>query len=169
METQYILEELTRNKKVFKSLFENASQQLYLWKPAPGKWCLLEILCHLHDEEREDFRARVQHTLENPEQPMTPIDPVGWVLQRKYIEQDYQTALEKFLAERDKSVGWLASLRDAKWDNVYNHPQLGKLSASMFLSAWLAHDYLHIRQISNTKYLYLKDLTGNDLSYAGKW
>ncbi len=169
METQYILKELTRNKEGFKSIFENAPEHLSLWKPAAGKWCLLEILCHLYDEEREDFRARIQHTFENPSEPMKPIDPVGWVLKRKYIEQDYEITLKKFLTERHKSLEWLGGLHDAKWDNVYQHSQLGEISASTFLSAWLAHDYLHIRQITRTKYLYFKTLSGHDLSYAGKW
>ncbi len=169
MNVSYIIQELTRNKNVFKSIFENANEQLYKWKPAPNKWCLLEIICHLHDEEREDFRARIQHTFENPEQVMEPIDPVGWVLKRQYIEQDYELVLEKFLAERDKSVEWLTGLQDVKWNNVYHHSQLGDISAAMFLSAWLAHDYLHIRQITRTKYLYLQSATGHDLSYAGKW
>ena len=169
METQYILKELTDNKNIFKILFENANEQLYKWKSAPGKWCLLEILCHLYDEEREDFRARIHHTFENPEQPMKPIDPVGWVLQRKYFEQDYKMVLEKFLSERDKSVEWLSALHNVKWNNVYHHTQLGDISAYMFLSAWLAHDYLHIRQIARTKYQYLQNFTSHDLSYAGKW
>lgn len=29
--------------------------------PAPEKWCLLEIVFHLYDEEREEFRARVNY------------------------------------------------------------------------------------------------------------
>ncbi len=169
METIYIIKELAKNKKVFKSIFENIDKQEYLWKPAPCKWCLLEILSHLYDEEKEDFRARVQHTIENPEQPMKPIDPVGWVLQRKYIDQDYNLVLEKFLGERDKSVEWLSGLQDVQWDNVYHHEKLGDISAATFLSALLAHDYLHIRQLTTTKYQYLKNLTDNDLSYAGTW
>lgn len=169
MNLRYIIHELDRNKMVFNSLFENLEKQLYLWKPAPEKWCLLEIICHLYDEEREDFRARVRNTLENPEQLMTPIDPVGWVIERKYIEQDYSLVLQNFLFERQHSIDWLNLLKDPKWNNSYSHPQLGQMSAAMFLSNWLAHDYLHIRQITRTKYLYLENLTKQDLSYAGKW
>lgn len=169
MNLPYIIHELDRNKIVFRALFENLEREFYLWKPSPKKWCLLEIICHLLDEEREDFRARVKHTLENPEMPMAPIDPVGWVLKRKYIEQDYENVLEKFLAERDKSVEWLSRLDDVKWDNIYYHAKLGDISAAMFLSAWLAHDYLHIRQITRTKYQYLKYISNNNLFYAGKW
>ncbi len=160
---------MDRNKIVFNSLFASLEKQLYLWKPAPEKWCLLEIICHLYDEEREDFRARVRHTLENPEQLMPPIDPVGWVTERKYIEQDYSLALQNFLSERQNSIEWLNLLKDPKWNNSYSHPQSGEISAAMFLSNWLAHDYLHIRQITRTKYLYLENLTNQDLSYAGKW
>ncbi len=169
MNLRHIIHELNRNKIVFNSLFENLEKQLYLWKPAPDKWCLLEILCHLYDEEREDFHARVRHTLENPEKPMPPIDPVGWVTERKYIEQDYSLVLQNFLSERQYSVDWLSQLKDAQWDNSYAHPQLGVITAKKFLSNWLAHDYLHIRQIAKTKYLYLANLAEQDLSYAGKW
>ncbi len=43
------------------------------------------------------------------------------------------------------------------------------MTAKMFLSNWLAHDYLHIRQITKLKYDYLKQLTNEDLNYAGNW
>lgn len=169
MDVQYISKELAKNKNIFRSIFENTEEQEYLWKPLPNKWCLLEILCHLYDEEREDFRARIQHTFEKPAEPVKPIDPVGWVLKRKYIEQDCKIVLRKFLSERDKSIEWLNDLPNAKWNSIYHHAQLGEISAAMFLSAWLAHDYLHIRQITRIKYQYLQSLTGHDLSYAGKW
>ena len=169
MNTLHIIQELGRNKVIFNSLFANLENQMYLWKPSPEKWCLLEIVCHLYDEEREDFRARVKHTLENPGLPMNPIIPVGWVTRRKYIEQDYKIVLQNFVSEREQSIDWLNKIENPKWDNTYEHPQLGELSAGMFLSNWLTHDYLHIRQIIRTKYLYLENATNEDLSYAGKW
>jgi hypothetical protein len=39
----------------------------------------------------------------------------------------------------------------------------------MFLHNWLAHDYLHIRQIIRIKYDYLKKTSGEILLYAGEW
>ena len=151
MNTKYIIEELTRNKIIFKNILEGLEKEAYLWKPNPEKWCALEVVCHLYDEEREDFRARVKLTLENPAMPANPIDPVGWVTARKYIEQDYNNVLQRFLLERDNSLAWLNDLKNAKWDNVYKHPLLGDISAEMFLSSWLAHDYLHIKQPTKIK------------------
>ena len=169
MDTKYIIEELKRNKIVFKDLLEGLDKDLYLWKQAPEKWNILEVLGHLYDEEREDFRARVKHTLENPELPLSPIDPVGWVTSRKYAEQDYNTALQKFLSERNNSIAWLNTLTDPKWSNVHKHPKLGDLSAEMFFSSWLAHDYLHIKQITKIKYDYFKEVSGDKVGYAGEW
>jgi hypothetical protein len=169
MNTKYIIEELKRNKIIFKELLDGLPGEFYLWRFNPDKWCLLEIVCHLIDEEREDFRQRVRNILVNPELPLNSIDPVGWVKSRKYIERDYNTELKEFLHERDNSIKWLEHLENPKWDNFYKHPKLGDLSAKMIFANWLAHDYLHIRQILKLKYEYLKYISGEDLSYAGEW
>lgn len=145
------------------------TEKLYLWKPSPEKWCLLEIVCHLYDIEREDFRARTKHLMESTTAPLPSVDPQGWVETRSYIQQNYHDKLNDFLMEREQSIKWLQSLSNPKWENVYEHPKFGKMTAKMFLSNWLAHDYLHIRQITKLKYDYLKQLTNEDLNYAGNW
>lgn len=164
-----IINGLKENKNVFKTLLSELTEEKYLWKPNPDKWCLLEIVCHLYDEEREDFKARTRHVLETPTAPLPPIDPQRWVDERRYIKQNYTDKLNEFLAEREQSVKWLQSLTNPNWDNAYEHQKFGKMSAKMFLSNWLAHDYLHIRQIIKLKYDYLKQLNNEDLNYAGNW
>jgi len=164
-----IITQLSANKSVFKSLLAGLSEQEYLWKSNTEKWCLLEIVCHLYDEEREDFRTRVKHVLETPELAPPSFDPVVWVLQRKYMDQDYSEKLNEFLEERNKSIEWLRSLVDPQWHNAYEHPKFGKMTAKMFLANWLAHDYMHIRQILNVKFNYLKMDSNETLVYAGDW
>lgn len=164
-----IVDGLSQNRKVFKELLFDLREDTYLWKPSPEKWCLLEIVCHLYDEEREDFRTRTKHVLETPIEPLPAIDPQGWVKARKYTQQNYRDKLNDFLTEREQSVMWLQSLSNPKWENAYEHSKFGKMTAKMFLSNWLTHDYLHIRQIIQLKYDYLKRLTNEDLNYAGNW
>ncbi len=164
-----IIRSLERNKKIFIALLIELPSEEYLWRQAPGKWSLLEILCHLRDEEVEDFRTRVRYVLEDPSQTLPPIDPVGWVQERKYIEQNYRTVLNSFIDERERSVNWLRSLTEPKWDNSFLHPKFGPMSAKLFLSNWLAHDLLHIRQINKLRFDYLKHISTEDLSYAGNW
>ncbi len=167
--TIQIIQQLSSNAQVYQSLLGDLSPDVFNWKSAPDKWCILEVLCHLLDEEREDFRARTRHTLETPGNPLPPIDPTGWVISRSYLQQDYQETLDQFLKERTISVNWLLSLHNPDWSRAYLHPKFGPMSASMFLHNWLAHDYHHLRQIIRLKYEYLHHSSTEDLSYAGNW
>jgi hypothetical protein len=169
METEYIINKLQQNIAVFEAALVNIGREEYVWKPQPDKWCLLEVICHLCDEEREDFRARVKHILLTPGVEMKSINPAGWVLERKYMEQSFDEKLTEFIMERKSSIEWLQSLKDAAWNNIYHHPKLGAMSAAMVLANWLAHDYLHTRQITGLKHGYLAGISGQDLSYAGNW
>ena len=169
MNVQHIIAELKRNKLVFKDLLENLNSDLIYWKQNEQKWCLLEIVCHLCDEESEDFRASVKRTLEEPGTELDKIDPAGWVVSRKYIEQNYSSKLNEFLTERDNSIKYLESLDKPEWNNFYQHPKFGKMSAELFFTNWLAHDYLHIKQIIRLKYDYLGKITNEKLNYAGDW
>ena len=169
MDINFFIKKFLKNQEIFKTLLSGLDKDDYLWKSAPEKWCLLEIICHLYDEEMEDFRARIKHVFTDPSIPLPPIAPADWVTERKYIEQNFSVMLDKFLAERERSLAWLQSLNNTPWENAYPHPKFGPMSAKMFLSNWLAHDYLHIRQIIKLKYDRLKEISGEELDYAGNW
>ncbi len=165
----YVVQQLENNKLVFQGLLRGKDSKITHWRESPERWTLLEIICHLIDEEREDFRQRVQTTLESPGSLPPPIDPQGWIESRSYNDQDYDEKVEMFIAERSKSVQWLKSLNRPNWLNSYNHPQLGKMTSKAFLLNWLAHDYHHIRQINRLLYSYLQINGDLELSYAGDW
>lgn len=169
MKPVQIIRHLETNRGVFQSLLSDKEEDEYRWKPDEKSWSLLEIVCHPYDEEREDFRARVKNTLFTPHLQPSSIDPPGWVISRKYAEQDYKERLAAFLSERNDSIEWLKSLQNPVWENTYHHPALGAMTANMFLVNWLAHDYHHIRQINRRLYEYLKNRSGENLSYAGDW
>lgn len=169
MDRTYCIDQLSQHRRVFESLFSTASEEDTLWKPAPEKWCLLEVACHLYDEEREDFRARLKHVLDTPELPMPKIDPQAWVTERKYKAQDFNDMAGKFLAERDASLAWLRGLHEPKWTNAYMHPKVGPVSADLLLVNWVAHDLLHLRQIIKLRYDRLPTITKEPLDYAGSW
>ena len=169
MSPQEVIEQLQANQSVFASLFAAISTDMAVWKPAPKHWCLLEIVCHLCDEEREDFGARLKSVLDDPAQPLAKIDPQDWVVSRNYLGQDFDTKVAEFLKARDTSVAWLHALEDPPWQNAYDHERMGPLSARFFLENWLAHDYLHIRQINRRKYEYACAHASGTLGYAGEW
>ena len=169
MDYNDLINDLERTGKVFEQLFSGLSKEEQNWKQAPEKWSTLQIACHMHDEEIEDFRERTAHVLNTPDAPMRQIKPASWVESRNYADQDYDTVVANFLAERKKSLEWLRSLENPAWDNAYQHPKVGPLTASFFLTNWAAHDYLHIRQLMKLKYDYAAAQTGHPVDYAGEW
>lgn len=165
----FFINALESNIMVFRSLLTDVEQDQAHWKPSPDQWCLLEIVCHLVDEEIFDFRKRVQTALQPDTYPFEPIDPVGWVQSKKYRDQDFTHKTDQWAKERQKSIDWLHSLNNPDWKSFLQHPDLGPMSARLFLANWVAHDHIHIRQINRTKRAYLKQVSGEDLSYAGTW
>jgi DinB family protein len=170
MNLSEIFERLNNNGAVFKNLFHGVSKDQIHWRPEENKWSMLEIACHLLDEEKEDFRQRLDFTLNKPGVPWPAIDPEGWVKSRKYSDKDFQETITAFVTERIKSITWLNGLKGSNWDNKYLHPEAGSLSAKQLLANWLAHDLLHIRQITATNHAYLSHkIAPLNLHYAGEW
>lgn len=138
------------------------------WRPADGSWSILEILCHLADEEVFDFRARLKRTLAGED--WDPIDPEGWAIERRYNEQAPAEAMARFEVEREKSIAWLRSLRDPDWDSLHEHPRLGGIAAGDLMASWLAHDTLHLRQMARRLYqMAERDGLSFSTRYAGSW
>jgi hypothetical protein len=161
--------QLQKNMESFLALLNDADAETVHWKPGPAQWCLLEVVCHLYDEEREDFRASAAHLLKHPGTPPPLFDQLAWVTERKYMEQDYEERLKAFVDERRKSIRWILSERSAKWHHAFQHEKRGAIAAGYYLTNWVAHDLLHLRQIIKIKYLYWKQTSDVDLDYAGAW
>lgn len=141
------------------------------WKASPGTWSMLEVMCHLLDEEREDFRLRIDTLLHRPGEQFAPIDPEGWVAARAYNDRDLAETLAAFLGERERSIAWLRALPGtAPWDRVYPDPRLKNLRAGDLLASWLAHDILHLRQMAKIHFLMDEKLAEPYATfYAGSW
>jgi hypothetical protein len=169
MKLSHCIDRLSCNAGVFESLARVGADEQARWKPSPESWSILEVVNHLYDEERDDFRFRLDSLLHHPEKMWSPIDPPGWAVERKYNERELTESLERFLEERRKSVEWLKKLKEPRLENKYNHTQ-GVISAGDLLASWVAHDYLHIRQIARLHWQYLNLISHSyQTAYAGDW
>ena len=169
MNLDYFIDRFSKNRVVFEGLVRGLSLEQARWKPLPDKWSILEVVNHLYDEEREDFRQRVELVLSDPTQPWPPIDPRKWVTSRGYNDREVDLSLDNFFSEREKSLLWLRSLADPNWQNSNTGPN-GILTAGDLLASWLAHDYLHIRQISRLHWQYVGAIADPyQTAYGGPW
>ncbi len=166
-----IIERLERGGAAIVALAGVASVQRARWKPAPEHWSILEVCCHLLDEEREDFRVRLRSTLEDAARPWPALDLAGVAEKRRYNERDLTTTLDEFVRERRSSVAWLRSLPEATdFRTAYQHPRFGPVYAGDLLASWAAHDALHLRQIAKRLHaMAADDAPGFAIAYAGEW
>ena len=170
MDATALIQHLENNADVIRTFIHGTSQEQAIWRHAPESWSILEVMVHLLDEEREDFRVRLDHTLHKPGTDWPPINPAGWVSERAYAERDLEESLQAFLAEREKSVAWLRSLTSPSWESKHVHPKFGSMDAGTLMASWVAHDYLHLRQLLRLRFEHVKHLAGSySVAYAGDW
>lgn len=169
MDIERLASQMAENAVRIQALVRGVSDQQARWQPDPASWSILEVVNHLLDEEREDFRVRLDHTLHRPGEPWPPIDPGGWVKERKYNQQDPEGSLSEFLSEREASLSWLRKLTAPDWKATYEAP-FGLIAAGDVFAAWVAHDLLHMRQLVELHWAYTTAMVEPyRTTYAGTW
>jgi DinB family protein len=177
MEFSIFYQELQNSTEMIRALLAGVEPEAARLKPSAEAWSILEVVCHLYDEEREDFREHLDFILSISLKTGLPrqneewhvIDTEGWVTQRKYNEQNFAEMREKFFVEREKSFAWLHGLQDPDWEKTYTTPYR-TISAGEMFACWVAHDNLHIRQLVELRRMRLENITKPyNLEYAGDW
>ncbi len=169
MEFDTLYQELRNSSEIINTLLLGISQEEAQFKPTPETWSILEVTCHLYDEEREDFREHLDFILHRQNEEYLVINPQAWITERHYNEQDFREMQDLFFGERRKSLNWLKSLSDADWDTTYTSPY-GSLTAGEMFSSWVAHDNLHIRQLVELRRSRIEKITQPyPIEYAGEW
>jgi len=169
MDLVYMIRELRIGLGTIQALLSEMTQDEALIRPDPKSWSSLEVLSHLVDEEREDFRMHIGQIFSSSDKKWHAIDPEGWVLERQYQAQSLKNKLAEFISERDKSIHWLQNLRAADWTATIPAP-FGDISAKSLLAAWADHDNLHMRQLVEIRHYILSTKCASESTrYAGDW
>lgn len=161
--------QMTQQAGAIAALVTGIAAEQARWKSDAESWSMLEVVNHLYDEEREDFRPRLEHILRLTDEMPPAIDPEGWVTDRGYNQRDLATSLANFRTEREHSLTWLRGLSDPDWESAIDSP-FGRIQAGDMLMAWLAHDLLHLRQLVELRYAYHQQQAAPyQIRYAGEW
>jgi hypothetical protein len=100
MKFETLYQELKNSTETIRTLLAGISQEEARVKPTPETWSLLEVTCHLYDEECEDFREHLDFILHRQNETWHTIRPTEWVVERKYNEQNFEEMRGKFFLER---------------------------------------------------------------------
>jgi hypothetical protein len=117
--------------------------------PAPGEWCLTEIICHLRDVEREVNLPRLRKVLAEQNPFLAGEVTDVWVKERKCAEQDGRQALVDFTAARKQTLGLLDGLQ-AEWSRPARHAIFGPTTAQELVGFMAGHDRAHVQQVWKT-------------------
>jgi hypothetical protein len=170
MDPKKIIQQLDLNSYRISLLVEGVSPEQAEYKPDPDSWSILEVINHLYDEEREDFRAHLNFILINPIGIWPSIDPEGWIKSRGYNQREIISSLSNFLSERKTSLEWLSTLNVPDWNVGVIGPWGGMITAGDMLSSWAAHDLLHMRQLVELHHTHnLRISAPFSIEYAGSW
>jgi hypothetical protein len=141
--------------------FEAAPAALLRWRPAPGEWCLLEVVGHLIETEERGFAGRIRTILADEQPRFMTWDPSAVARARRDEERDPVELLVEFTGRRASSVALVEALTVSDLDRGGDHPEVGFLTVNDLLHEWIHHDANHLRQILANVQAYTWPQMGN--------
>lgn len=121
-----------------------------------GRFAIVEHCCHLADLEAEGYGARIEKLLHDERPEWDEFDGEKIAMERNYLEQDAEEALQRFVDARASNVARLRAVRDDQWELRGTHRGMGEVSLRELVEAMVEHDRAHANDIQ----VLLKELEG---------
>jgi hypothetical protein len=146
---QALLANLRSTPAALATLTSSLPPEAWQRQPAPGEWCLTEIVCHLRDVEREVNLPRLRKVLaeENPFLAGEVTD--HWVEEHQYARQEGRQALVEFTKVRKETLSLLDGLQ-AEWPRTARHAIFGPTTLQELVGFAAGHDRAHVQQFWKT-------------------
>jgi hypothetical protein len=119
-------------------------------RPAPGKWSIQEIICHLADVEVVNgWRYRM--ILAQSGSPLTAFDQDRWANETAYQRQDPALALEAFTGLRRRHLALIRQTPRSAWTRFGVHEERGRITFRDLVEWEAAHDLNHLAQVDRIR------------------
>ena len=112
--------------------------------PAPGKWSIRDILCHLADCEIT-FAFRLRQTIAEAHHLIQPFDQEAWT--SAYNELDAHDALDSFASLRRWNMLFIRAVGTEGESKPVKHPERGEMTFRTIVETMAGHDLNHLRQV----------------------
>ncbi len=120
------------------------------YRSAPEEWTVREILAHLVDDEMYVMRTRLERIIKEDRPHLAPHDEQVWYASRNTSRDALSELLSDFATQRAASLGIIAMLGESDWAREGYQPEYGAFTAEGWLTRWVEHDTVHLRQIERT-------------------
>jgi hypothetical protein len=152
---------LDRTPAVLSALLPGLDDQWITNNEGPETFSPFDVVGHLIHGEKTDWPNRIKMVLEKgTSSPFVPYDRFAM-----YKESEGKTLnqlLKEFEDLRIKNMQWLRSLNLSEQDLAKRgkHPNLGEVTLSQLIAAWVVHDLTHVAQISRVMAKQYKESIG---------
>lgn len=151
-ERRRFFETLAATPQALKAAIRGLPRKLLLFTPAPGKWSILEILCHMRDMERDAYLARYRRILTEDEPRLPDINGDALAIERDYRNAKAAEVVREWLALRRENLQMLRKTGRAQWARAGVHETAGRLTMEDFIRRHaVGNDEAHLGQIDAIK------------------
>ena len=141
-------------------------ERVLAWHPAPGEWCVKEVLGHLIEADRRGFTGRIRLLLDADTPALERWDPPEVARARGDCAKSTSALLDELAAMRQDAAALVRGLREADLDRGGRHPTVGLLRVRDLLQEWVHHDRNHVRQALATVQAYVWPTMGNAQKFS---
>ena len=142
------------------------SRAVLTWHPAPGEWCVNDVLGHLIEADRRGFEGRIRGMLGSPDAPLIGWDQDEVARARRDCERDTRALLAELATLRRDGAALAESLHPADLARSGQHPKVGVLRVGDILQEWVHHDRNHVKQILGNVQAYAWPAMGNAQKFS---
>ncbi len=131
-----------------RKLAEKLSESETRWKPDESDFSVVENICHLRDIELEGYTARIHRMLSEDQPFLADIDGTRLAHERRYNEQELNTALDAFTQAREWNVRTIRNLSSEQLARTGMFEQTGSITLEKLLQMMREHDEAHLQELN---------------------
>jgi uncharacterized damage-inducible protein DinB len=151
-ERRRYFETLASTPQALKAAIRGLPKKVLVFTPAPGKWSILEILCHMRDMERDAYLARYRRILAEDEPRLPDLNGEALAIERDYRNAKAADVVREWLSLRRENLQMLRKTGRAQWARAGVHETAGRLTMEDIIRRHaVGNDEAHLGQIDAIK------------------
>lgn len=148
-----LLERFRRGGELLAVVTTGAAGAELDWTPAPDKWSVRQIVCHLADSEIV-VADRLRRTIAEDNPTLIYFDEKAWTSRLDYHRRKFSRAIETFRQIRQDNFDLLKDVEESAWSRTATHSQQGTITLLDLLRTYAEHAEGHAKQIQGVRQQY---------------
>jgi hypothetical protein len=145
------LDAAEKSPKQVAAAVSGLSEKMLRYKPAPDKWCILEVLAHLADVEIV-YAYRLRQMIADKKPVIAPMDQNEWARSLGYVETPPAELIALYGLNRHGNLRLLERLKPADLAKSAYHPETKQdFTVAQLIERMGAHGASHLEQIEKLK------------------